>query len=225
TPGKPGDADAPGVDSRARSEIQQRAVGIWQRFRNTLRAPVRSGAPAQSAWRPHVQFQRGDTGVVERFGVVGTTTVHAVGAMDDHHGRNVPVPHGDTQLSGNGQGMFLRCVRKRDVGHSGLTEVGVQLTVALGFHINTFTYGLSGPQIAILAVALLLSAIVAQPMWIKGSKRYDKKPARYAAIALAAVGLVGAPLTHVAWQWFPLEPSAHLVLTLLPFQILAGLGN
>src|SRR6185312_1251901 len=60
---------------------------------------------------------------------------------------------------------------------------------------------------------------------IKVSKSYDKKPALYAAIALAAVGLVGAPLTHVAWQWFPLEPSAHLVLTLLPFQILAGLGN
>jgi Na+/melibiose symporter-like transporter len=32
-------------------------------------------------------------------------------------------------------------------------------------------------------------------------------------------------LTHVAWHWFPLEPSAHLVATLLPFQILAGLGN
>ena len=106
-----------------------------------------------------------------------------------------------------------------------VTEMGVQLTVALGFHINTFTYGLSGPQIAILAVALLLSAIVAQPLWIKVSKRFDKKPALYAAIALAAVGLVGAPLTHVAWHWFPLEPSAHLVATLLPLQILAGLGN
>ncbi len=106
-----------------------------------------------------------------------------------------------------------------------VTEMGVQLTVALGFHINTFTYGLSGPQIAILAVALLLSAIVAQPLWIKVSKRFDKKPALYAAIVLAAIGLVGAPLTHVVWHWFPLEPSAHLVATLLPFQILAGLGN
>ncbi|MDQ6647285.1 MAG: MFS transporter [Pseudomonadota bacterium] len=106
-----------------------------------------------------------------------------------------------------------------------VTEMGVQLTVALGFHINTFTYGLSGPQIAILAVALLLSAIVAQPLWIWVSRRFDKKPALYIAIALAAVGVVGAPLTHVAWHWFPLKPSAHLVVTLLPFQILAGLGN
>ncbi len=106
-----------------------------------------------------------------------------------------------------------------------VTEVGVQLTVSLGFHINTFTYGLSGPQIAILAMALLLSAIAAQPLWIRVSRRFDKKPALYAAIALAAIGLVGAPLTHVAWHWFPLEPSAHLVATLLPFQILAGLGN
>ena len=106
-----------------------------------------------------------------------------------------------------------------------VTEMGVQLTVALGFHVNTFTYGLSGPQIAILAVALLLSAIVAQPLWIKVSKRFDKKPALYAAIVLAAIGLVGAPLTHVAWHWFPLTPSSHLVATLLPFQILGGLGN
>ena len=106
------------------------------------------------------------------------------------------------------------------------TEMGVQLTVALGFHINTFTYGLSGPQIAILAVALLLSAIVAQPRTgLKLSRRFDKKPALYAAIALAAIGLVGAPMTHVAWHWFPLEPSAHLVATLLPFQILAGPGQ
>ncbi|TAL83000.1 MAG: MFS transporter [Rhodanobacter sp.] len=106
-----------------------------------------------------------------------------------------------------------------------VTEAGVQLTVALGFHINTFTYGLSGPQIAILAGALLLSAIVAQPIWIRVSRRFDKKPALYAAIALAVIGLVGAPLTHVAWHWFPLKPSAHLVATLLPFQVLAGLGN
>lgn len=106
-----------------------------------------------------------------------------------------------------------------------VTEAAAQLTVALGFHVNTFTYGLSGPQIAMLAAALLISAIVAQPIWVKVSRRFDKKAALYAAIALAFVGMVGAPLTHVAWHWFPLEPSGHLVATLLPFQILAGLGN
>ncbi len=106
-----------------------------------------------------------------------------------------------------------------------VTEIGVQLTVALGFHINTFTYGLSGPQIAILAVALLAAAIVSQPIWVRVSRRFDKKPALYAAIVLAAIGLIGAPVTHVAWHWFPLEPTSHLVMTLLPFQVLAGLGN
>jgi GPH family glycoside/pentoside/hexuronide:cation symporter len=106
-----------------------------------------------------------------------------------------------------------------------VTEASVQLTIALGFHINTFTYGLAGPQMAILAAALLISAVVSQPIWVKLSRRFDKKSALYAAIALAGVGMVGAPLTHVAWHWFPLQPSAHLVATLLPFQILAGLGN
>lgn len=106
-----------------------------------------------------------------------------------------------------------------------VTEAGVQLTVALGFHVNTYTYGLSGPQVAMLAAALLVSAIVSQPLWVKVSRRFDKKSALYAAIGLAFVGMVGAPITHVAWHWFPLEPSGHLVATLLPFQILAGLGN
>jgi Na+/melibiose symporter-like transporter len=106
-----------------------------------------------------------------------------------------------------------------------VTEVGVQLTFALGFHINTFTYGLSGPQIAILAVGLLVSAIAAQPLWVRVSRRFDKKAALFAALALGAIGLVGAPVTHVAWHWFPLEPTSHLVATLLPFQVLAGLGN
>lgn len=106
-----------------------------------------------------------------------------------------------------------------------VTEAAAQLTVALGFHINTFTYGLSGPQIAALAAALLVSAIISQPLWVRVSRRFDKKTALYAAIALAFVGMVGAPMTHVAWHWFPLTPSAHVVETLLPFQILAGLGN
>ncbi|TAN07536.1 MAG: MFS transporter [Rhodanobacteraceae bacterium] len=105
------------------------------------------------------------------------------------------------------------------------TEIGAQLTFALGFHINTFTYGLSGPEIAVLMIGLLVSAVVSQPIWARIARRYDKRPALYMAVALAVVGIAGAPFTHVAWHWFPLAPSAHVVLTLLPFQILAGLGN
>lgn len=105
------------------------------------------------------------------------------------------------------------------------TEIGAQLTFALGFHINTYTYDLSGPQIAILMVGLLVAAVASQPLWARIARRYDKKPALYGAVAVAVVGIAGAPFTHVAWHWFPLTPSAHVVMTLLPFQILAGLGN
>lgn len=104
-------------------------------------------------------------------------------------------------------------------------EIGAQLTFVLGFHVNTYTYGLAGPQIAVLMVGLLVAAVVSQPIWAYIARRYDKKPALYLAVALAAVGLVGAPFTHVAWHWFPLAPAPHVMLTLLPFQILAGLGN
>lgn len=103
-------------------------------------------------------------------------------------------------------------------------ELPFQLVIALGGHLNTYTYGMSGPQIGILSLAVLLSAALSQPLWIRASRRYDKKPALIAAVFLAMLGFVGGPFTHVAWEWFPLTPARDAVWTLLPFQILAGIG-
>ncbi|MCC7248554.1 MAG: MFS transporter [Lysobacter sp.] len=103
-------------------------------------------------------------------------------------------------------------------------ELPFQLVITLGGHLNTYTYGMSGPQMGALALAVLLSAALSQPLWIHVSRRYDKKPALLAAVVLAMLGFVGGPLTHVAWGWFPLTSASDAVWTLMPFQILAGIG-
>lgn len=103
-------------------------------------------------------------------------------------------------------------------------ELPFQLVITLGGHLNTYTYGMSGPQMGMLSLAVLLSAALSQPLWIRVSRRYDKKPALIASAILAMLGFVGGPLTHVAWGWFPLTPTSAAVWTLLPFQIIAGIG-
>lgn len=125
--------------------------------------------------------------------------------------------------------LIAALLRDRDLRALTLMILAIELTfqigITLGGHIQTYTYGLSGPQMGILGLALLTSAALSQPVWIHLSKRFDKKPALFAATLVAMIGFVGAPLSHVAWHWFPLAPADSVVLTLLPFQILAGAGT
>lgn len=104
-------------------------------------------------------------------------------------------------------------------------EIGLQIGIALGVYTYTYTYGLNGPQMGLLALSLLLAAALSQPLWIWMARRLDKKPALVVAAGIAAFGYVMAPFTHVAWSWFPLAPAGHVVLTLMPFQVLAGTGT
>jgi Na+/melibiose symporter-like transporter len=104
-------------------------------------------------------------------------------------------------------------------------ELTLQIGISLGNHVNTYTYGLSGPQMGLLGLALLGSAALSQPLWIRLGRRWDKKPTLIVAAVVAIAGFTLAPLTHVAWGWFPLAPAGHVVMTLLPFQMLAGAGT
>jgi len=105
-----------------------------------------------------------------------------------------------------------------------IIEVGFQLGIAIGIHVSTYTYGLTGPMIGLLAMCVLGTSIVSQPFWVAVSKKFDKKTALTLGMIFGLVGFVGAPWAHVWWKIFPID-SASLIYTLAPFSVVAGFGN
>ncbi len=105
-----------------------------------------------------------------------------------------------------------------------LIEVSFQISIAVGFHVNSFTFGLDGPQIALLGLALLGASVISQPYWIWLSRKTDKKPALFLGMVLGLVGFVGLPWTHIWWDLFPME-GPSLIYTMIMFNIIAGVGN
>lgn len=119
-------------------------------------------------------------------------------------------------------------LKNKDFLMLGLTiftlEIGFQFGIAIGFHINTYTYQLTGPQIGMLGLTLLSVSVITQPFWVWFSKKFDKKTAVYFGLMLFFSGFIGAPWTHVWWEIFPINP-ATIIYTLAGFNILAGAGN
>ena len=103
-------------------------------------------------------------------------------------------------------------------------EVGFQLGIAIGFHVNTYTYNLTAPVIGILTLIIFLFSIISQPFWLWVAKRLDKKKALLLSMIPGLVGFVGAPWTHVWWKLFPID-APSLPYTLAMFLVLAGIGN
>ena len=68
------DTDPRRVDARLRSEERERTVGVWQRLWHPARPAGDAAEP--TARRPHINFQRGDPGIVERLDVKCAPTVH-----------------------------------------------------------------------------------------------------------------------------------------------------
>ncbi len=103
-------------------------------------------------------------------------------------------------------------------------EAGFQFGINIGVHVNTYTYGLSGPQIGVLGLTVLGASVLSQPFWLWFTRRFEKKTALVAGLFIGFVGFVGAPWTHVWWKLFPTERGS-VVLTLALFMFVAGIGN
>jgi GPH family glycoside/pentoside/hexuronide:cation symporter len=103
-------------------------------------------------------------------------------------------------------------------------ETGFQFGIAIGIHVNTYTYGLSGPLIGLLALIVLGTSIVSQPFWVAFTKRFEKRTALAAGLLIGSVGFIGAPWAHVWWKVFPIQAST-LPWTLGIFMFIAGVGN
>lgn len=103
-------------------------------------------------------------------------------------------------------------------------EVGFQLGIAIGIHVNTYTYRLSGPTIGLLAMIVLGTSIISQPLWVMLSRKFDKKGALMLGMVIGLLGFLGGPWTIVWWNLVPVD-SPYLVQALAAFGFVAGLGN
>jgi Na+/melibiose symporter-like transporter len=105
-----------------------------------------------------------------------------------------------------------------------IIEVGFQITIAIGFHVNTYTYKLPGPIIGIHGLVILGCSILSQPFWLWVTRRWDKKTALILGMFSAFFGFFGAPVAHVALRLFPID-APSLPYTLGFFFAFGGLGN
>jgi len=103
-------------------------------------------------------------------------------------------------------------------------EVGFQIGIAIGFHVNTYTYRLPGPTIGMLGLVILGCSILSQPFWLWVTRRWDKRTALWMGMVCALFGFLGAPVAHVALELFPID-APTLPYTLGLFFVFAGLGN
>ena len=123
---------------------------------------------------------------------------------------------------------FLGALRNRELRMLVLMifiiEAGFQFGIAIGFHTNTYTYGMSGPMIGLLTLIVLGTSVLSQPLWVAFTKRYEKKTALTVGLIVGFIGFVGAPWAHVWWRLFPIE-GPSLLVSLGAFMVLAGIGN
>jgi GPH family glycoside/pentoside/hexuronide:cation symporter len=103
-------------------------------------------------------------------------------------------------------------------------EAGFQFGVAIGIHVNTYTYGLSGPVIGLMALTILASSIASQPFWVAFTRRFEKRTALILALGLGVVGFAAPAWVLVWWKLFALDP-VRIPWILTPFNLVAGFAN
>ena len=103
-------------------------------------------------------------------------------------------------------------------------EAGFQFGIALGIHVNTYTYGLSAPLIGLMALVILGMTILSQPFWVAFSKRFEKRTALLVSGVIAVVGFLLPPWVLVWWKLVPLHTTAALV-ALGVFSAFGGVAN
>jgi GPH family glycoside/pentoside/hexuronide:cation symporter len=79
-------------------------------------------------------------------------------------------------------------------------------------------------MIGVLGLVVLGTSVLSQPFWVAFTKRFEKKTALVAGLAIGFLGFIGAPWTHVWWKLFPIQ-APTFPFTLGFFFVLAGIGN
>ena len=105
-----------------------------------------------------------------------------------------------------------------------IVEVAFQVSVAIGFHVSTFTYNLTGPQIGLLGLTVLGFSIFSQPLLLFISRGSEKKTALLIGMLLAMIGFIGMPLAFVWLECLPLN-QPQTIYYMLAFAVISGIGN
>lgn len=105
--------------------------------------------------------------------------------------------------------------------------VSATLIITLGFHVFTFTFTTSTLQMYILMGGLLLMTIAGQPLWMKMSKKYDKKRTMLVGLCVSLFGCILIFLMFFLRGFLNeviAKGTAYIAIMLPPLMI-AGLGT
>ncbi|MHB1454982.1 MAG: MFS transporter [Saccharofermentanales bacterium] len=101
-----------------------------------------------------------------------------------------------------------------------LTNISTAIISSLGIHVFTYTFKLGNNGIGIIFGVLFSVSILSLPVWVKISKKIDKKATVITGIAFSLCGCLML-LIYVIIK----DSIAGNVLALLPFSAVAGFGS
>ncbi len=105
-----------------------------------------------------------------------------------------------------------------------LLEIAFQVSISIGFHVSTYSYNLTGPEIGLVGITVLVFSILSQPLWVHLSRRFEKKTALIVGMFFGIAGFAGLPLMFVGLEWLPLNHTMTVPL-MMGFSAISGIGN
>lgn len=99
--------------------------------------------------------------------------------------------------------------------------------IAVGFHVFTFTFNTSNIQMYIIMGGLFVMTIAGQPLWMKISKKYDKKKALMIGQIMSLIGCIMLGIMVALRNPINdlLAKSKAAVIVMMPPLMVAGFGT
>ena len=100
------------------------------------------------------------------------------------------------------------------------TNIASALISSLGIHVFTYTFKLDSTDIGIIFGVLFSISILSQPLWVRISKKIDKKPSVLLGLAISIIGSFIFLILVLVKDFIAGE-----FLYVLPFSIVTGFGT
>lgn len=101
------------------------------------------------------------------------------------------------------------------------------ILIAVGMNVFTFTFRTTKIEMYTLMAGLFVMTIVGQPLWMKISKKYDKKKAFLVGLSISFIGCIMLLIMFLARDFFIglLERNTLNIVFMMPPLMVAGLGT